>query len=71
MLAGRAEARAVHRADHHRGHGIAAEHVAKFGGLIEDLVQADAHEVDEHQLGDRTQPGGGRADCSADVGAFA
>ena len=55
MLRGGAEAGAVHGADDERRHRLAAEHVAELGGLVEDLVEADAHEVDEHQLGDRAQ----------------
>ena len=34
---------------------LAAEHVTELGGLIEDLVEADAHEIDEHELGNRPQ----------------
>ena len=66
MLRGGAEARAEHGADHHRRHGLAAEHVPELGGLVEDLVEADAHEVDEHQFGDRPQPGGRGTDGRAD-----
>src|SRR3954454_12233929 len=61
VLRRRADARAVHRSDDHRRHGLAAEHVAELRGLVEDLVQADAHEVDEHELRDRAQARGGRA----------
>ena len=49
---------------------LAAEHVAELGGLVEDLVEADAHEVDEHQLGDRAQAGRGGAGRRADEGAL-
>jgi hypothetical protein len=45
---------------------VAAEHEAELGGLVEDLVEADAHEVDEHQLGDRAHARGGRTDGSTD-----
>ena len=55
-----------HRPDHQRALGLAAEHVAQLGALVEDLVHAAAEEVDKHQLGDRAQPGRGRADCRAD-----
>ena len=70
VLRRRAETGAVHGADDHRGHRLAAEHVAELGGLIEDLVETDAHEIDEHQVGDRPQPGRGGADRSADEGQF-
>ena len=70
MLGGGAEAGAVHRA-HDQGRGrLAAEHVAELGGLVEDLVEADAEEVDEHQLGHRPQAGGGGARRGADEGAL-
>ena len=70
MLRGRAEAGAVHRA-HDQGRGrLAAEHVAELGRLVEDLVEADAEEVDEHQLGDRPQAGRRGARRRADEGAL-
>src|SRR2546425_3218878 len=43
---------------------LAAEHVAELGRLVVDLVEADAHEVDEHQLRHRPEPAGGGADRS-------
>src|SRR5580693_433792 len=48
---------ADHCADDERRLGLAAEHVAELGRLIEDLVEADAEKIAEHQLGDRAQPG--------------
>ena len=66
MLGGRAEARAIHGANDDGRHRLAAEHVAELGGLIEYLVEADAHEIDEHQVGDRPKPGRGGADRGAD-----
>ena len=42
--------------------GLAPEHVAELGRLVEDLVEADAQEVDEHQLRDRAHAARGRAD---------
>ena len=57
------------RIDHRRDR-LAAEHVLELGRLVEDLVEADAHEVDEHQLGDRAQAGGGGADGGADEAAL-
>ena len=70
VLRGGAEAGAVHGADHHRGHRLAAEHVLELGGLVEDLVEADPHEVDEHQLGDGAQPGGGGTHGGTDEAAL-
>ena len=45
MLGRRAETSAVHRADDERRNSLAAKHVAEFGGLVKDLVEAYAHEV--------------------------
>src|SRR4029453_10285347 len=45
---------------------LAAEHVAQLGPLVEDLVEADPHEVAKHQLGDRAQARAGGADGRAD-----
>ena len=71
MLGRGAEAAAEHAADHHRRRRLAAEHVAELGRLVEDLVEADPHEVDEHQLGDRPQARGGRTHRGADEARFA
>ena len=54
MLGGGAAAGADHCADHQRRLGLAAKHVAELGRLVEDLVKADAEEIGEHQLGDRS-----------------
>src|SRR5271166_5316470 len=59
MLSRRTAAGADHRADDKRGLDLAAEHVSELGGLVEDLVEADAKEIREHQLGYRSQPGHG------------
>ena len=68
MLRGGAEAGADHAADDQRRARLAAEHVAELRGLVVDLVEADADEVDEHQFGDRPHAGergaGRRADDS-------
>src|ERR1700756_333914 len=61
---------AVHGADHDGRDRLAAEHVPELRGLVVDLVEADAHEVDEHQLGHRAHPGGGGADRGADERRF-
>ena len=66
VLAGGSEAGADHRPDHHRHLCLASEHVAELGALVEDLVHAHAEEVDEHELGHRPEPCGGRADRRAD-----
>ena len=70
MLGRGAEAGADHGADDHRRLGLAAEHVFELGGLVEDLVEADAHEVDEHEFGDRPHAAGRGADRGADIGRF-
>ena len=66
VLTGGADAGADQGADRDWALRLAAEHVAELGALVEDLVHAAAEEVDEHQLGDRSQPGRGRADRRAD-----
>ena len=70
VLGGGAKAGADHGADHNRRLGLAAKHVAELGRLVEDLVEANAHEVDEHQLGNRAHAAGRSADCGANVGAL-
>src|SRR5438067_13726258 len=70
MLRGGAAASADHRADDHRRLRLAAEHVAELGGLVEDLVEADAEKVAEHQFGDGPQPGHRRAGRGAHDRAF-
>ena len=50
MLCGGAEARAYHGANHQRRNRLTAEHVTKFGGLVIDLIETDAHEIDKHQF---------------------
>ena len=50
---------ADHRADDERRLCLAAEHVAELGGLVEDLVKADAEKVRKHQFSDRPEPGDG------------
>ena len=42
-----------------------AEHVAHLGGVVEELVHADADKVDEHQLGDGAHAGGSSANGGA------
>src|SRR5215218_2311015 len=70
VLPSRVDAGADHGPNHHRALRLPAKHVAQFGALVEDLVHAAAEEVDEHQLGDRSQPGRRRADRRADETRF-
>ena len=70
MLSGGAESGADHAANDDRRLGLAAEHVFELGGLVEDFIEAHAHEIDEHELGDGTHAAGRRADGSADIGRF-
>ena len=70
VLRPRAGARANHRADDHRHIGATTEHVPELGDLVEDLVEANADEVDEHQLGHRPQAREGCATGHADDGGF-
>jgi hypothetical protein len=55
VLRRHAEAGPGGRAHHDRQLRLAAEHVLHLGHLIEDLVPADAHEIDEHDLDDGSQ----------------
>ena len=71
MLGCRTETGAVHSADYERCDRLAAKHVTEFGGLVEDLVEANAHEVHEHQFDDRTQARRGGSDGGANEGRFA
>jgi hypothetical protein len=61
MLGGGAKSSADHAANDDRRRGLASEHIAKFCGLVEDLVETHAHEIDEHQLGHRPQARGSRS----------
>ena len=70
VLRRRAETRAAHGPDHHRRLCLAAEHIAELGRLVVDLVEADAHEIDEHQFRDRAQAAGRGPDRGAHIGAF-
>ena len=66
MLGRVALARAALRADHQRHLDLAAEHVAHLGDLVDDLVHADAGEVDEHDLGHGHEAGERGAEGGAD-----
>src|SRR5436189_5776045 len=65
MLPGRAHARANHRADDQRATCLATKHIAQLGSLVENLIHADAEEIDKHQFRYGTQAGGSRADRCA------
>ena len=71
VLARGAEPGAVHGADHQGRARVAAEHVAELGGLVEDLIEADADEIDEHKLRHGAQPGRSRTRRGTDIGTFA
>src|SRR2546422_11550255 len=70
MLAGRAHARADHRADDERAASLATKHVAQLGPLVKDLIPADTEEVYKHQLGYRAHTCGRSADRRADEPGF-
>src|SRR5271157_655466 len=55
MLCRRPESCTDHCAYYNRSDRFAAKHIAKFGSLIEDLIEADSHKIDEHEFHDRTQ----------------
>src|SRR5581483_4261845 len=55
MLACCAHTRADHGANDQGATGLAAEHIAQLGSLVEDHIPADAEEVHKHQLDHRTQ----------------
>ena len=71
MLARRAQSRAEQCAHHDRRRRLAAEHIAELRHLVDDLVAADAEEIDEHQLRDRPQPSHRRTRGGTDEGALA
>src|SRR5262249_59727176 len=70
VLPGGPETRSDHGADHQWHRRFAAEHVAEFGSLVEDLVHTDPEEVHEHQLGDRPEARGRGAYSRADEGGL-
>jgi len=47
--------------DHRHGR-LAPEHVAVLGGLVDELVHRQGHEIDIHDFGDRSHAAHGRAD---------
>ena len=69
VLGRRAQAGAVHGADHQRRGGLAAEHIAELGRLVEQLVEAAADKVDEHQFAHGAHATGSSANGHAHVKA--
>ena len=65
VLRGKADAAALRPADHQRHGRRAAQHVAELGGLVDDHVHHQGHEVEDLDLDDRPHAG----DRSADAGA--
>src|SRR6266404_6519149 len=68
MLCRRTESRADHCANHNGRYRFAAEHITKFGCLVEDLIEADSHKIDKHELHDRAQTTRRGADGCPDKG---
>ena len=66
MLRGEAETGAAERADGDRHLDAAARHEAVLGDAVDDLVEADAEEVGEHDLDDRAVAGESEAERGAD-----
>ena len=66
MFGGGAEPCAGDGAHDERHGDLSAVDVAEFGGVVEQLVEGGADEVDVHDLGDGAEPGDGCADGSAD-----
>ena len=52
-------------ADHHGRVHLAVRHVAKLGGLEDDLARRLEHEVSEHEIGDRARAGRGGTEGGA------
>ncbi len=71
MLACGTESGAVHRANHQRHRRPATEHVPQFGGLVENLIEAYAHKVNEHQFRHGSQSGRRCPHRRTDKSAFA
>ena len=70
MLGGVAAAGALLGANDQRDSGLAAEHVAQLGRLVDDRLHGQADEVDVHDLGDRPTARRGGADGHRGDGFF-
>ena len=66
MLRAEAQPGAADGADDQRRLDLAARHEAVLGDRVDDLVEADAEEIGEHDLGDRPVAGDGEAERGAD-----
>ena len=66
MLRREADAAAVGHPDRHGDRGLAAGHVPVLRELVRDLVEADAREVGEHDLGDGAEAGDRCSERAAD-----
>jgi hypothetical protein len=65
MLGGDARRGAVGTAEHDRAAHLAARHVERLGGRVDDLVDRLHGEVEGHELDDRLQPAERSADAEA------
>ena len=65
VLGGDARGRTVRAAEDDRRAHLAARHVERLGGRIDDLVDRLHGEVEGHEFDDRLQPGHRRADADA------
>ena len=63
MLGGDPRGDAVGAAEDDRAAHLAARHIARLGGGIDDLVNRLHGEVEGHELDDRPQPGKAGADA--------
>ncbi len=66
MLRAEAQARPADGADRHRHGELAARHEAMLGDAVDDLVEADAEEIGEHDLDDGPIARDGEAQRRAD-----
>ena len=67
MLGGSPDAGTAGCTHHHGDLGFATKHVFHLAGLVIQLIQGHADEIDKHQLNDRSEShGGGPYRCSDD-----
>ena len=71
VLGGAAAGGAEGGAEHHRHLELAAGHVVRLGGLVDELVHHQRQEVAEHEVDHRTHAGHGGADRHAGEAGFA
>ena len=70
VLRGDAGGSAVRPAEHDRAMHLAARHIERLGGRVDDVVDRLHGEVPGHELDDRLEPGEGRADADAGEAIF-